>query len=206
MRIAIVGAGLVGRALGGAWQAAGHEVHYGVPAPDDPKYAGLKTATVAEAAGDAAVVVLATPWAATLDALRAAGDLSGRIVIDCTNPLNYSPETGLSLALGFGTSGGEQVAGWAPGASVFKTLNQTGAEGIANARAFVHPPVMFVVGDDEARKPVVLGLVADLGFEALDAGPLAQTRLIEPFAMLWIDQALKRGRGRDFAFAITREA
>ena len=205
MRIAILGAGVVGLALGRAWMAAGHNVRYGVPTPHDPKHAGLPTATVAEAARDAEVIVLATPWPATQEALRAAGDLSGRIVVDCTNPLSFSPEAGLSLALGFDTSGGEQVAGWAPGASVFKTLNQTGAEGMANARAFAQAPVMFVAGDDEARKPAVLGLVADLGFEALDAGPLAQARLLEPLAMLWIDQALKRGRGRDFAFAITRK-
>jgi predicted dinucleotide-binding enzyme len=206
MHIAILGAGQVGRALGGGWQGAGHAVRYGVPDPGDAKYSELSAATVAEAAQGAEVVVLATPWPATQDALRAAGDLSGRIVIDCTNPLNYAPETGLSLALGFETSGGEQVAYWAPGASVFKTLNQTGAEGMAKARAFAQTPVMFVAGDDEDRKPTVLGLVSDLGFEAIDAGPLAQARLLEPLAMLWIDQALKRGRGRDFAFAITRRA
>ncbi|MEJ1935134.1 NAD(P)-binding domain-containing protein, partial [Nostoc sp. NIES-2111] len=183
MKVAILGAGQVGRALGGGWQAAGHTVRYGVPSPDDPKHAGLPTTTVPEAVRDAEVVVLATPWPATQEALRSAGGLAGRIVIDCTNPLNYSPETGLSLALGFDTSGGEHVAGWAPGASVFKTLNQTGAEGMAQARTFAQPPVMFVAGDDEARKPAVLSLVNDLGFEAVDAGPLAQARLLEPLAM-----------------------
>lgn len=205
MKIAILGAGQVGRALGEGWSAASHVVRYGVPAPADAKYTGLPAAAVADVAADAEVIVLATPWPATQAALRAAGDLSGRIVIDCTNPLAYSPETGLSLALGFDTSGGEQVAGWAPGASVFKTLNQTGAEGLASPRAFAQKPVMFVAGDDDERKPIVLALVDDLGFEALDAGPLAQARLLEPFAMLWIDQALKRGRGRDFAFALTRK-
>lgn len=205
MRIAILGAGQVGRALGEGWAAASHSVRYGVPSPADAKYAGLPVAGVAEAAADAEVVVLATPWTATQAAVRAAGDLSGRIVVDCTNPLAYAPATGLSLALGFDSSGGEQVAGWAPGAYVYKTLNQTGAEGLANPGAFAQRPVMFVAGDDEGRKPVVLALVDDLGFEALDAGPLAQARLLEPFAMLWIDQALKRGRGRDFAFAVTRK-
>ncbi len=204
MRIAIIGAGQVGRALGGGWTRSGHDVVYGVAAPDPVKHAGLAVARVSETVRDGAVIVLATPWGATRDALQSAGDLAGRIVLDCTNPLAYSPETGLSLACGFATSGGEQVAGWAPGASVFKTLNQTGAEGMADPTTFRQRPVMFVAGDDEARKPTVLTLVAELGFEALDAGPLVQSRLLEPFAMLWIDQALKRGRGRDFAFAITR--
>jgi predicted dinucleotide-binding enzyme len=65
---------------------------------------------------------------------------------------------------------------------------------------------MFVAGDDEGRKPAVMGLVRDLGFEAIDAGPLHNARLLEPLAMLWIDQALNRGRGRDFAFALVRRS
>jgi hypothetical protein len=209
MRIAILGAGQVGRAVGEGWAKAGHDVVYGVRDPDDAKHAALgrdRVATVAAAAGGAEAVVLATPWTATREAIAEAGDLAGKILVDCTNPLGYTPAAGLFLALGFTTSGGEQVAEWAKGAHVFKTLNQTGAEGMAHAGAFAARPVMFVAGDDAAHKPAVLGLVADLGFEAVDAGPLAIARLLEPYAMLWIDQALKRGAGRDFAFAITRKS
>jgi predicted dinucleotide-binding enzyme len=208
MRIAVLGAGNVGRAVGEGWTRAGHTVVYGVPTPGDAKHADLgrdRVWTVAEAAEAADVVVIATPWPATRAALQAAGDLGGRIVVDCTNPLAHTPDAGLHLATGFTTSGGEMVAGWAPGAFVFKTLNQTGAEIMADARAFVPPPVMFVAGDDEGRKATVLGLVGDLGFEAVDGGPLANARLLEPFAMVWIDQALKRGLGRDFAFALARQ-
>ena len=71
------------------------------------------------------------------------------------------------------------------------------------AALFPVRPVMFVAGDDETGKPAVLRLVASLGFEAVDAGPLPIARLLEPYGMLWIDQALNRGRGRSFAFAIT---
>jgi predicted dinucleotide-binding enzyme len=66
-------------------------------------------------------------------------------------------------------------------------------------------PVMFVAGDDAAHKPAVMGLAGDLGFEAADAGPLRMARLLEPMAMLWIDQALYRGAGTDFAFAVVRK-
>jgi hypothetical protein len=65
---------------------------------------------------------------------------------------------------------------------------------------------MFVAGDDASRKPVVLSLIAKLGFEAIDAGPLRSARLLEAYGMLWIDQALNRGRGRTFAFALTDRA
>jgi predicted dinucleotide-binding enzyme len=203
MKIAIIGAGSVGQALAMGWRKAGHDVRFGVR--DTSRDRGeIPAVSVADAVAASEIVVMATPWPDTRAAIESAGDLTGRIVIDCTNPLGGGPQ-GLHLVVGFETSAGEQVAQWARGASVFKTLNQAGANVMADARAFGPPaPVMFVAGDDAARKPAVLSLVADLGFEALDAGPLRNARLLEPFAMLWIDQALVRGAGRDFAFAISR--
>ena len=64
---------------------------------------------------------------------------------------------------------------------------------------------MFVAGDDSAKKPAVLELIGKLGFAAVDAGPLRMSRLLEPLGMLWIDQALNRGRGRDFAVALVEQ-
>jgi predicted dinucleotide-binding enzyme len=103
--------------------------------------------------------------------------------------------------MGFDRSGGEHVASLARGAAVFKTLNQVGYEVMADARGYAAPPVMFVAGDDEAKKPVAMRLVSDLGFQAMDAGGLASARLLEAFAMLWIHMALNRQAGRDNAFA-----
>jgi predicted dinucleotide-binding enzyme len=100
----------------------------------------------------------------------------------------------------------ERVAAWAKCASVFKTLNQTGYGNMANP---VYPDgraVMFVCGDDTAAKPTVLGLVAELGFEVVDAGPLRVARLLEPWAMLWIHLARNQGLGREIAFARPRRA
>ena len=145
--------------------------------------------------------MIATPWSATEAAIKSLGNLAGKIVIDCTNPLGMAAG-GLQLVLGFNTSAGERVASWAPGAFVFKTLNTTGAGNMAKAADYPIPPVMLVAGDDAGKKPKVMELVAKLGFEAADAGPLKNARLLEPFAMVWIDQAMKRGRGRDFAFAL----
>jgi predicted dinucleotide-binding enzyme len=93
----------------------------------------------------------------------------------------------------------------AAAAKVFKTFNQTGFENMADATVFKTPPVMFVAGDDEAAKPLVLQLVSDAGFEAIDAGKLHAARLIEPLAMLWIEQGRFRGMGPDFAFALQRK-
>jgi hypothetical protein len=208
MRIAIIGAGNVGSALGRAWLGSGEDVIFGVPNPADPKYRSLPEARLRaapEATRGAEVVVLATPWPATETAVKSLDDLSGKIVVDCTNPLGMGPN-GLELVLGHSISAGEQVASWAPGAAVFKTLNQIGADNMDKAALFPVRPVMFVAGDDPAKKPVVMSLVAKLGFEPIDAGPLRIARLLEPYGMLWIDQALNRGRGQNFGFAITNRS
>ena len=84
------------------------------------------------------------------------------------------------------------------------TLNQTGAENMAEAAAYYPKPMMFVAGDDSAHKPAVMELVSDLGFHAVDAGPLRAARLLEPLAVLWIELAMKHGHARDFAFAMVR--
>jgi predicted dinucleotide-binding enzyme len=96
------------------------------------------------------------------------------------------------------------VALLAPGAAVFKTLNQVGFEVMVSTAGYAAPPVMFVAGDDPPRNPVVLGLVADLGFHAVDADGLAAARLLEAFGMLWIHMAVNRkaGRGNGFAYLV----
>jgi predicted dinucleotide-binding enzyme len=204
MRIAIIGAGSVGATLGRAWIKHGEDVIWGVRNPADPKHGALAKERVkapADAVNEAEVVVVATPWSATEAAIKSLGSLADKIVVDCTNPVGMGPD-GLQLVLGFNTSAGEQVASWAPGAFVFKTLNTTGAGNMAKAADYQVKPVMLVAGDDAGRKPGVMDLVGKLGFEPVDAGPLKNARLLEPLAMVWIDQAMKRGRGRDFAFAL----
>ena len=203
MKIAVIGAGHVGRALGEAWSRKGHDVVYGVRGPRDAKHEGVRAKSPKEAAAFADVVVLATPWQATEAVCRELEGLKGKIVLDCTNPLAMGPD-GLGLALGFSQSGGELIQSWCPGATVFKTLNQVGFEVMAEASTWPENPVMFVAGDEAPAKPKVLGLVHDLGFEAVDAGPLKMTRLLEPYAMLWISLALKQGLPRHFAFRLIR--
>jgi 8-hydroxy-5-deazaflavin:NADPH oxidoreductase len=186
-----------------AWRGCGI---WGLRNAADPKYAALPKERVkppAEAVEGADIVVIATPWSATEAVVKSLGSLADKIVIDCTNPLGMGPD-GLQLVLGFDTSAGEQVASWAPGAFVFKSLNTTGASNMGNAADYPVKLLMLVAGDNGAKKPVVMELVGKLGFESVDAGPLKNARLLEPFVMVWIDQAMRRGRGRDFAFALVR--
>lgn len=204
MRIAIIGAGNVGRTLGHAWQRLGHEITYGVRNPDDDRYADLGAAVTdnATAAAEADVVALCTPWQGTQPAVTACGDLTGKVLIDCTNPL--TPDV-TALELGHTTSGAEQIAAWAPGARVCKAMNQIGAP-MMDAPALPSSPVMFVCGDGADAKDVAAQLVRELGFETLDAGDLTAARLLEPLALLWIHMALRRGLGTGWALGVLRPA
>ncbi|PXX08855.1 NADPH-dependent F420 reductase [Mycolicibacterium moriokaense] len=201
MKIAIIGAGNVGRALGGAW-GADHDITYGVRSPDDAKYADLDAPAAAngEAAAASDVVVLCTPWQGTEQAVKACGDLTGKVLIDCTNPL--TPDV-TALEVGHTTSGAEQVATWSPGARVCKAMNQIGAP-LMDHPQLPSTPVMFVCGDDEAAKQVAADLVTQLGFETVDAGDLTVARLLEPYGLLWIHLALRRGFGINWGFGLLR--
>jgi 8-hydroxy-5-deazaflavin:NADPH oxidoreductase len=209
VKIGTIGAGSVAGTLGRAWAAKGHDVVFGVRDPRGPKVQELVKATAgkaraaspAEAAAHGEVVLLATPWAAARAALRGAGDLSGKVLVDATNPL--APDLS-GLALGHTTSAGEEVARWAPGARVVKAFNTIGAQHMANPRFGGQSASMLVCGDDLVAKKTVLGLAEVLGFDPVDAGPLRQARLLEPLAMLWISLAYAYGHGPDIAFKLLR--
>lgn len=201
MRIAVIGAGKVGAAIACALRRADHTVVFGIRAPD-PAVADQRP--IGEATEWAEVAVIAVPFAAVADiAAAATAGLAGKPVLDLTNPLGMV-EGALGLTIGHTASGGERVAALLPGAHVIKVFNQTGLENLADALSYPVRPVMFAAGDDEAAKAVAIGLAADCGFEAIDAGGLRNSRLLEPLAMLWIELARKRGLGADFAFTLTR--
>jgi len=205
MNIAIIGAGSVGQALGFGWAKRGHQVHFGLRDSSDDRAAGLRSknnrvivVTNAQAASSSDIVAVCTPWDATKTAVESCGDLSGKVLIDCTNPLKADFS---GLEIGFETSGLETVSGWAKDAQVFKAMNQIGSNLMDGPSFNQGKPVMFVCGDG-SRKKVVLDLVEELGFAAVDAGGSKIARLIEPYAMLWIHLALVQGLGRNFGFSI----
>ncbi|HVT55383.1 MAG TPA: NAD(P)-binding domain-containing protein [Xanthobacteraceae bacterium] len=204
MEILIVGSGNVGQALGRAWKRAGRAITFAVRDITSPKVADLKSqnfrvAGLRDAAKAADAVVLAVPYGGIEGALSLVGDLSGKILIDATNPL--TPD--LDLAVGFDSSAGEMVAKLAKGARVVKAFNTTGAENMDKASAFPEKPAMFIASDDSGAKAIVQKLAEEIGFEAIDAGPLKASRYLEPMAMQWIKLAFS-GMGTQFAFSIVR--
>jgi 8-hydroxy-5-deazaflavin:NADPH oxidoreductase len=199
MQIAVIGAGRVGTTLGRRFAEAGHDVTYGVRSPDDPKHAALPSrAAVPIACASAAVIVLTTPWAAAEAALASAGDLTGKILLDATNPIG----PGMVLTHGTTDSGAEQVARWAPGARVVKAFNSIGMEVMANPTFGDQRSALWTCGDDPAAVDVVATLAESIGFEPVRLGPLSRARFLEPAALVWITAAASLGR--QFSWGVLR--
>lgn len=209
MTIGIIGSGNVGGTLGTRWAIAGHNIVYGTrnEQAEDIKQllteAGGKAraATIEEAARAGEVLLLSIPWKASQSVLESLGDLTGKVLIDATNPL--LPDLS-GLDTGTTTSAGEKVAEWARGAKVVKAFNTIGFNIMANPSFGSDRPVLFYCGDDGPAKDKVKQLGEAIGFEACDAGPLSQSRVLEPFALLWVSLAVKYGYGRDIAFKLLR--
>lgn len=207
MKIAVMGTGSVGSALGRAFAKAGHEVMFGVRDAGKPEVrqlveeTGARAGSVQEAAGFGEAVALAVPWGAVRELIQQCNGFHGKVVLDCINPLNASFS---GLDTGDATSAAEQIAAWAPSARVVKVFNNTGAGNMADPRYPEGAATMFYCGDDAGAKETAERLARDIGFEAVDAGPLRNAYLLEHLAMLWITLAYHVGMGKDIAIRLMR--
>ncbi len=208
MNIAVIGTGNIGSGLGMLWAKKGHKVVFGSRNPAKGKELaqklgnGCSGAGVAEAAKSAEVILLSVPYSAARDSLKSCGSIEGKVLIDCTNPLSSD----MSLALGFTTSGAEEIAKAARGAKVVKALNTIFAQihHSGNADFNGQRPSVFYCGDDLAAKEKVSALISDAGYEPVDAGPLRNARLIEPFGNLMMQLAFGQGMGANIAPKLLR--
>jgi len=198
MRIAILGAGNVGGALGTALSAVGHEVVFGVRDPESARTqaalaaANGTTATSPEAAVVGAdVIAFALRWEAVPGIVERLPALDGRIVIDAMNRFGGDASRSTTQDLG----------DLLPGARLAKAFNTIGFENLASARTRQMPAAMFVAGDDPDAKRIALYLARELGFEACDAGPLANTKPLEEMVKVWLALSQQYGRGVGFSIS-----
>lgn len=202
--IAIQGAGNVGCALAERLMKAGAAVMFGArdPAAVTATLAGrlpdITVTTPADAAADADIIMLAVPAAAAIAATRDAGNLSGKILVDCTNPVKW--EGGPVWAPPAEGSVAQALAKAFPGVRVLKGFNHFGAEIHANPKLQNGGADAFFAGDDADAKRTVIELASRMGFQASDAGPLRNAALLENLAVLWIHLATATGGTRGFAF------
>ncbi len=214
MKVGIIGTGTVGRALGTGFARKGHEVKMGSRDAANPKLvefvkaAGSKASggTFAEAARFGEVIVLATSWSGTENALKLAGaaNLAGKVVLDVTNPLVVAPGKPPALERGWDDSGGEQVQRWLPGAKVVKVFNIVGNSLMVDPQLPGGPPDMFLCGNDAGAKRTVTGICAEFGWPAMDIGGIEGSRLLEPLCILWVLYGFRTGSW-DHAFKMLRK-
>lgn len=213
LKIGILGTGDVGRALGNGFVATGCQVMMGSREAGNEKSAAwaqsagelASTGTFAQAAQFADIVILATLWSGTENALALAGaeNLAGKILIDTTNPLNFGPQ-GPSLAIGHTDSAGEQVQRWVPLAKVVKAWNIVGNPHMFQPSFPGGPPDMFIAGNDAGAKEKVTEILKAFGWDVNDLGGIEMSRYLEPMAMVWIMQYF-RTRSGNHAFKLLRK-
>ncbi len=203
--IGIIGAGNMGRAFAKRLAAAGHDVAITARNLEHAKEAstaagaGVRTVPIDEIARQADLIILATYFHDASEALRRAGDLTGKTVVDVSNPV--TPDMS-GLSVGHTTSAAEEIQKAFPQATVVKAFNTVFAQLLgSDARAQV-----FFAGDDASAKDGVRALIESAGLEPVDAGPLASARHLEPLGLLNIYFGYVAGRGTGIAPAFVAAA
>ena len=192
LKIAIIGKGNVGKAIASGLEPAGHEVKFGHRDPQE---------RVEDAAGWGEVIVLAVPFSQVKDAVGHIGvRADGKALIDVTNVLN--PDG--SMALGFNTSGAEELQKMLPKARVIKAFNTVFAKHQGTGMIGEERLSAFVAGDDQDAKRAVMSLTEDIGFEPVDCGPLSASRYLEPMGMQLIGIGYGVGLGNDIGYRLVR--
>ena len=201
MRISIVGTGDMARGIATRALAGGHDVTVGGTERSKADALAGELGGSAKAADSAAgdLVVLAVPYAAAADALAAHRDSIGdAVVVDITNPVDFSTFEPLLLDAGSGAQ--EIAAGAADPSKVVKAFNTTFAGTLVEGEVSGQPLDVFIAGDDDGAKASVKELVEDGGMRAVDAGPLARARELE--ALGYLHMALQEPLGTSFSSTV----
>ncbi len=199
MNIAIIGPGNMGLGLARLFVAKGQNIalaHKDIDVATKlaAEFGGkAQGKDIASAVSGADIVILATPYDSAKVVLKEAGDLTGKILVDITNPI--TPDY-MALTIGHTTSAAEEIAKFAPGAHVVKAFNTVFWQALPFEVRQGNPAVqVLLAGDDADAKKTVATMVTDLEFEAIDAGPLANARYIEPVGELNIHLGYALGWG-----------
>ncbi|MEZ4298367.1 MAG: NAD(P)-binding domain-containing protein [Polyangiaceae bacterium] len=201
MKVGILGSGVVAKALGKGFLSSGYDVMLGsrdaskvAGWSDDPK---ASAGTFAETASFGEVVVLAVKGTVAVDAIKLAGEgLSGKPVIDATNPIADAPPVNgvLQYFTGPNESLMERLQAAAPEAQLVKAFSSVGNAFMYRPNFPGGPPTMFICGNDDGAKAKVRDILKDFGWDAEDIGKVEGARAIEPLCQLWCAPGLLRGQ------------
>jgi hypothetical protein len=200
MRVGIVGSGLMGAKLGTLFARAGHEVVFSYARSQQKleklarEAKGKSRAGTPREAAETDAVLLAVHWSRMDDVLGQMGDVSGRVIVTCSLPMN---DDNTDLVVAHTSSGAEVLAGRIPKARVVCAFNTVPSEvlfAVYDARRKATRPGLVFCGDDARSKKIAAELIRDVGFDPVDAGPLRVARYTEPFALL-VAQLAYEGKG-----------
>ena len=201
VNVGILGSGDVGRALAKGFAGLGHDVKIGSRDPqklaDFADQAGphVSAGTFAEAAHFGDIIVLATLGVATIEAIDLAGidAFDGKVVIDTTNPLDFSKGMPPVLSIGHTDSLGEVIQRHLPKASVVKAFNTVGNALMVHPQLPGGPPDMFLCGNDDNAKKIVSQICTHFGWGIIDIGGIEGSRYLEPMCLTWVLHGVRSG-------------
>jgi len=203
-KVGIIGSGDVGQALGLGFAKNGYDVKIGSRTPESEKLKAwiekcqgkASTGSFSEAAAHGEILVLATLGTAAQEAINLAGreKFAGKLVIDATNPLDFSKGMPPGLYVGTTDSLGEQVQRMLPTAKIVKCFNTVNNQTMINPKMKDGLPDMVICGNDEVAKRQVAGILKDFGWgDPIDIGGIDGARWLEAYTALWVRVALKLG-------------
>lgn len=214
MKVGILGTGDVGRSLGTGYIALGHQVRIGARTAGHEKAmewvgeagANASQGTFADAADFGEMIVFATLGVANPDVVKAAGarKFAGKVVIDVTNPLDFSKGFPPDLAIKGNDSGGETLQRLIPDAQVVKAFNTVGNSLMFKPELPGGPPDMFIAGDDAGAKATVTRILDEFGWNTIDLGGISASRWLEAMCIAWVLACSSTGNWRQ-AFKLLKE-
>ena len=210
-KIAMIGTGNVGGALGPEFAALGHTIVYGSRTPNEQDVKdlvaktghGATATTPTEAVKGADIVVLAVPGAQVESIAKGLGDLSGKIILDPTNAVNRGTADGYADYGGPATGSlAELVQAAQPNAKVVKAFNTLNFRQMIDPASSGGPLSIPIVGNDAKARETIAGLVKGMGLEPVDLGPLRFARVLEEMLIIW---ANARGHGAAYNYYLRPE-
>jgi predicted dinucleotide-binding enzyme len=197
MKVGILGSGIVGQTLGRGFASHGHDVKIGSRSPNKPELqewlkstkGSVSTGTFSEAAAHGEIAVIACRGEVAEDVVKLAGtqNLGSKLLIDTTNPLDFSKGMPPGLFLGFTDSLGERIQRWLPDAKVVKCFNIVGAPTMINPKMKEGIPDMIICGNDGEAKKKVAGILREFGWnDPIDVGGIDGARWLEAYVPLWV--------------------
>jgi predicted dinucleotide-binding enzyme len=198
MKIAVLGAKIIGSTLARKWARAGYDVMFGVRTVDNPEVQalarelGASVGTVGQAIAFGEVIVFAIPGSAMEETIAAHGPaLAGKIVVDAANRMGGGAMNSAAL-----------FAAHAPAAQVYRAFNSLGWENFENPVFEGVPADLFYCGPAGAGQAAVEGLIRDVGLRPMRLGDIGQVGLVDMIGSLWFALAFGEGMGRNLAFKV----